>query len=147
LTTPEAARVSVDDTLSKFDPAASTVLLRYLAGNGRWEVQEEGGKVYAVRRELIDDPLAPALNGFYATIQDGQVRQTRVLLSFGAEYGFGVEHGNVTRANPGAVDVSVVVEGEHIGTPGYSSYLIVRGPAVNLEIYDQAPTVERASTS
>ncbi len=36
LSTPEAARVSVDDTLARFDAAAADVLVRYLAGNERW---------------------------------------------------------------------------------------------------------------
>jgi hypothetical protein len=138
--------VNVDDTLSKFDPDASAVLLRYLAGNERWEVREEGGKKYAVRREFIGGRLETTFGGYYATELDGQVRQTRVLISFGGEYGFGIERGNVTRTNPSAIDVPIVLESEHVGSPGNSSYLIVHGPTVNLEIYDQAPTAERAFT-
>jgi hypothetical protein len=146
LTTPESARVTVDDTLSKFDATASDVLFRYLAGNERWEIREEGGKKYAVRRERVDGSLKTTLNGFYSTSRGGSQFQTRVLLVFGGEYGFGRERGNVTRTKPGAIAVPVVIESEHSGSPGNSSYLIVNGPAIGLEIFDEAPSVERAFT-
>jgi hypothetical protein len=146
LTTPETARVSVDDSLSKFDAAESDILFRYLAGNERWEIREERGKKYAVRRERVDGSLKTALNGFYSASHGGSHSQTRVLLVFEGEYGFGREHSNVTRTRPGMADVPVVVESEHSGTPGNSSYLIVKGPSISLEIYDQAPTIERVFT-
>lgn len=98
LSTPTEAQVSVSTTLSHFDADTSDLLFRYLSGNSRWEIREERGKRYAVRRELVDGELETTLNGFYSTYNDdAEVRQTRVLISFGQQYGFGVEHGNVTR--------------------------------------------------
>jgi hypothetical protein len=146
LTTPEVARVSVDDTLSKFDTATADVLFRYLAGNERWEIREEKGRKYAIRRELVDGKHQTTLNGYYSGSRDGKSFQTRVLLAFGGENGFGNERGNITRTRPGTVDVPVVVESEHSGAPGNSSYLIVSGPALGLEIFDQEPSVERTFT-
>ena len=147
LSTPTEAQVNVSATLSDFDADTSAVLFRYLSGNSRWEIREERGKRYAVRRELVDGKLETTLNGFYSTYSDdGKVRQTRVLISFGQQYGFGVEHGNVTRTTPGTPNVPVVVESEHAGTPGNSSYLIVQGHAANIEIFDQCPTLERTFT-
>lgn len=147
LSKPIEAQVNVSATLSDFDADTSDVLFRYLAGNPRWEIREERGKRYAIRRELVDGKLETTLNGFYSTYgDDSEVRQTRVLISFGQQYGFGVEHGNVTRTTPGAPNVPVVVESEHAGTPGNSSYLIVQGSAANIEIFDQSPTLERGFT-
>ena len=40
----------------------------------------------------------------------------------------------------------IIVESEHSGTPGNSSYLIVNGMGLCLEIYDQAPSIERVFT-
>ncbi len=146
LTTPDIARVNVDDTLSKFDAAASDILFRYLAGNERWEIQEEGGKKFAVRRERVDGQLKTELNGFYSSHHGGKYSQTRVLLTFSGVYGFGRERGNVTRTRPGTANVPMVVESQHSGSPGNSSYVIVEGSTIGLEIFDQATTVERMFT-
>jgi hypothetical protein len=43
-------------------------------------------------------------------------------------------------------DVSLIVEGESLGQPGNSSYTIVNGGLVFLEIFDQAPELERKFT-
>ena len=137
----------MDDTLTRFDAAAKDILFRYLAGNERWEIREQGRQKYAVRRELVEGGFKTTINGFYTTTREGRHFQTRVLLVFGGEYGFGREHGNVTRTRPGTAGVPVVVESEHSGSPGNSSYLIVNGPTVGLEIYDQSPSVERAFTT
>jgi hypothetical protein len=120
--------------------------LRYLASNPRWEIREEGGLRYAVRLEKVDGKYETTLNGFYNTDVGGSDRQTRVIVSFDRPYGFGHEHGNVTRAKAGTGDVAVIVEGPHAGTPGHSSYLIVEGSGLFLEIYDQAPDQERRFT-
>lgn len=146
LTTPEIARVDVDDTLSKFDANNRDVLFRYLAGNERWEIRNDRSQKYAVRRELVDGSLKTTLNGFYSASRAGKTHQTRVIITFGRENGFGVERGQVTRTRPGTPKVPVIVESEHSGTPGNTSRLIVNGPAVGLEVYDQAPSIERTFT-
>jgi hypothetical protein len=147
LSRPKEAHVDLsDETLTKFDDDLSHVLFRYLAGNPRWEIRQERGLRYAVRLEGVDGEFETTLNGFYSTYDEGAVRQTRVLISFGRAYGFGRERGNITRTEPGQKDVSLIIEGEHAGTPGNSSYTIIDGGKVFLEIYDQAPELTRTFT-
>jgi hypothetical protein len=135
-----------DDTLTKFNSDLCDTLFRYLAGNPRWEMREERGLKYAVRLERVEGAYETTLNGFYSTHEHGEVRQTRVLLSFGKSYGFGRDRGNTTRIAPGSNDVSLIVEGDHAGTPGNSSYTIVDGGQIFLEVFDEAPDVERKFT-
>lgn len=135
-----------DQTLTKFDDELSPLLFRYLAGNPRWEIREKRGLRYAVRLEQVNGGYQPTLNGSYSTNNNSTVRQTRVLISFGRAYGFGRERGNITRTAPGQKDVSLIIEGEHAGTPGNSSCTIVSGGKVFLEIYDQAPELTRTFT-
>lgn len=135
-----------DQTLMKFDEDLSPLLFRYLAGNPRWEIREERGLRYAVRIERVHGAYQTTLNGFYSTYVGGAVLQTRVLISFGDAYGFGRERGNITRTPPGEKDVPLIIESERAGTPGYSSYTIVSGGKVFLEIYDQAPNLARSFT-
>ena len=147
LSEPDNAHIKLsDETLSLFDDELSPILFRYLAGNPRWEIREERGLRYAVRLERVDGEFETTLNGFYSTYEDGVVHQTRVLISFGREYGFGRARGNITRAKPGDKDVPVIIEGSHAGTPGNSSYTIIAGGGLFLEIYDQAPELHRTFT-
>ena len=69
-----------------------------------------------------------------------------MLISFEDPHGFGRDRNNITRTQPGSDDVAVIVEGPHSGTPGNSSYLIIDGDRIYLEIYDQAPEVTRHFT-
>jgi hypothetical protein len=147
LSNPIEAHVDLsDDTLIRFDDELRGILFRYLAGNPRWEIREERGLRYAVRLERVNGEFETTLNGFYSTYDDGAVRQTRVLISFGKEYGFGRERGKITRTKAGENDVSVIIEGEHAGIPGNSSHTIIAGGAISLEIYDQAPGLTRSFT-
>lgn len=147
LSRPIEAHVNLlDQTLTKFDKDLSQLLFRYLVENPRWEMREERGIRYAVRLESVNGDYQTTLNGFYSTFGNGAVRQTRVLISFGKIYGFGHGRGNITRTEPGQNDVSVIIEGEHSGAPVYSSYTIVSGGKVFLEIYDQAPELKREFT-
>ena len=144
---PKEAHVDLSDqTLTSFDAKLSNTLFRYLAGNPRWEIREERGLRYAVRLEHVDGKFETTLNGFYSTDTAKGYRQTRVLISFGKAYGFGYEYGNVTKTKPGLNDVSLIIEGDHSGTPENSSYLIIDGGLVFLEIYDQAPGLTRDFT-
>src|SRR5262245_43429988 len=147
LSAPEPSHIDLSDqTLTKFDEELRNTLFQYLAGNPRWEVREEGGLKFAVRQELVEGHYVSQLNGYYNTEDDGEIRQTRVLLAFGRPYGFGTNVGIITRVVPGAKNVPVIVEGEHEGSPGNSSYLIVGGGGLFLEIYDQAPELQRKFT-
>jgi hypothetical protein len=142
---PEGAHINLSDqTLASFDGPLGETLFRYFAGNPRWEVREERGVRYAVRLQRVNDKFETTLNGFYWDHEGDVVRQTRLLVSLGREYGFGREYGNITRCKAGENDVAVIIEGNHAGTPGNSSYTIVAGNSVFLETYDQAPDVARA---
>lgn len=147
LSQPEAAHLDLsDDTLSRFNEETLPILLRYLAGNPRWEIREERGLTYAVRLKEVDGEFKTTLNGFYSERINRETHQTRILIAFEDEHGFGREHGNVTRAEPGPNDVPITIEGDHAGTPGNSSYLIVQGNGLTIEIYDQCPEPERTFT-
>lgn len=147
LSEPEEAHIDLsDETLSKFNDELSLILFRYLAGNPRWEIREERGLRYAVRLKQVNGKFKTTLNGYYSTHKDGAVHQTRVLISFGREYRFGRDRGNITRTKTGEKDVPVIIEGEHAGTPGNSSYTIIAGDTIFLEIYDQAPKIARVFT-
>jgi hypothetical protein len=143
LSTPVEARVDLrGETLSKFK-RSHELLFRYLAGNPRWEIREERGLRYAIRKEEKDGAYKTSLNGFYSSFESDVMLQTRVLLSFDKPFGFGRDYGNITRFGFGSDFANVIVEGEHNGSPGNSSYLIVDGAGLFLEIFDQAPEIER----
>lgn len=152
LSTPKEAHVNLSDqTLNEIDDKLSQILFQYLAGNPRWEIREVRGLRYAVRLEPTDnsfnDSFKSTLNGFYSHhYGNNQVRQTRVLISFGKEYAFGNERGNITRTKVGEKNTPVIIESEHDGLPGNSSYTIVSADKLFLEIYDQAPELKRLFT-
>jgi hypothetical protein len=147
LSQPPESHVDLSDlTLTKFDALHRDSLFQYVAGNPRWEVRYERGVRYAVRLERVNGEYASGSNGFFSTHEDGGTRQTRVMLSFGKPYGFGNDPSNVTRVKPGSKDVPLIVEAEHPGTPGNSSYVVIDGGLVFLEIYDQAPELTRKFT-
>jgi hypothetical protein len=142
LSTPRGAHLDVSEAVA-VTPEEVGTLLRYFSGNERWEVRRRGGLRYAILRPLIDGQPTTTLNGFWSSGGN----QTRVLVAFGGEYGFGLEHGNITRARAGSADVPMVIESDKPGTPGTSSYLIVQAGSVNIEIYDQSPAIERTFTA
>ncbi len=148
LSQPKEAHIDVSDgLLANLDDEDRSILFRYLAGNPRWEIRQKGDIKYAVRQEKVDGKYEATLNGFYSSGHGGDdYRQTRVLLAFEDGHGFGRERGNITRAKPGNGDVPVIVEAPHKGTPGHSSYVIIEGRQIYLEIYDQAVEVPRTFT-
>jgi hypothetical protein len=144
LSQPAEAQLDLHDkTFAEIEGPQSETLFRYLAGNPRWEIREEGGPRFAIRKEKQGGAYATSLNGFYSVLDGEVMHQTRVLISFQKEHGFGDEHGNVTRTKAGSKNTALTVEGEHAGSPGNSSYLIVDGGPVFLEIFEQAPQLER----
>jgi hypothetical protein len=74
--------------------------------------------------------------------------QTRVIVSLGKPYGLGRERRNITevKAERGR-NVKIIIEGPHGGSPGYTSYVVVVGHGVNIEIYEQAPEIKRVFTT
>jgi len=146
---PDEAHVNLSDlTLTNFStPEKQSLLQRYFAGNGRWEVRQERGINYAVRLEKVNGNYQTSLNGYYSEYKEnGSVSQTRVLVSFKEPYGFGNLDKRITRSNTGNNDAELIIADSFPGTPGYASYLIVNGGGIYIEIYDQAPQVERIFT-
>ena len=142
LTSPPEANIDVSDqTLSQFTGDLKTTLFRYLAGNPRWEIREERGKTYAVRLEEANE-YQTTLNGFLSY----DFKQTRVLISFEKKYGFGRQRDNITESKTGIKKLPVIIESSHAGTPGNSSYTIISGGDIFLEIYDQDPKLKRSFT-
>ncbi|MEM1255312.1 MAG: hypothetical protein AAGI69_22975 [Cyanobacteria bacterium P01_H01_bin.21] len=147
LSQPEEARIDIStEPIASFDTKSRATLFQYLAGNFRWEVRQEHGLLFAVRREQHDGEYRTSLNGFYRDQNSDDWRQTRVLIAFEEPHGFGHDHNNITRTPPGSDDVVMIIEGPHSGAPGNSSYLIIEGDRIYLEIYDQAPEVTRQFT-
>jgi hypothetical protein len=135
-----------DSTPNKFDPDARQILLRYFASNARWEVREEDGVRFAVRRESVDGRYETTLNGYYSQESNGW-RQTRVSVSFEKPDWSGSDRGNSTKAMAGTHAVKLVIEGPHSGErEKNSSYLTVEGSSIFVGIFDQAPEIERLFT-
>lgn len=146
---PDGAYIDLSDiAITNFDtPANQSILLRYFAGNGRWEVRQEHGITYAVRLEKINGEYQTSLNGYYSEFgKNGFVSQTRVLVSFGEPHGLGNLDEQITRARPDTKDVGLLIADLFPGTPGYTSYLIVDGGSIFIEIYDQSLQFERSFT-
>lgn len=147
LSRPDEARINISaEPMASFDAEPRSILFRYLAGNSRWEIRQERGIKYAVRREKVMGEYKTTRHGFYSNDDDDSVHQTRVLIAFEEPYGLGRDRGNITRAIAGSDDVAVIVEGAHEGTPGNTSYVIIEGDRLYLEIYDQAPETARQFT-
>jgi hypothetical protein len=148
LTRPPEAAISIQGSnVDKFDAEKSITLKRYLSGNSRWEVLQENGKTYAIRKELRDGKYQTSLNGFYSNFNDSvDVLQTRVIVSFGQYFGFGRDESGITFTDTKNKNVILTVEGEHMGSPGSSSYLIIQGKNINIEIFEQSRKVSRNFT-
>ncbi len=149
LSRPQEAHVNLSDTtLNQLDATSRATLVRYFAGNSRWEVRVEFGITYAIRREMVGDRYQTTLNGYYSSGGGTRFRQTRVIVSFEQPYTtYGsTDRGQFTRTKVGEQDVAVSIEGPFSGKPGYSSHVIIEGNGLFLEIYDQSPSIERRFT-
>lgn len=150
LSKPVESHVDLDDPiLNEFNADERAALLRHFSQSRRWEVHTKQGLTYAVRLELVDNQYASTLNGFYYSSEGygpaSLIRVTRVIVSFGKPHGFGPIYWRVTTAGISR-DVPLIIAGPHDGFPGNTSRLILKGNGMNLEIYDQAPELERAFT-
>ncbi|MGJ8594238.1 MAG: hypothetical protein ACSHXF_16935 [Aquaticitalea sp.] len=123
------------------------IIKRYIAGNSRWEIRKEGDKTYAIRKEKKEGVYTTTLNGYYSNFESASgIYQTRIIISFGKYYGHGNDESHITFSSTKDSEIKLKIEGEHSGTPGNSSYLIIKGEDINVEIYEQAIEINRAFT-
>ena len=148
MTKPKEANVLIQDLcVDEFNDKEAAILKRYLSGNSKWEVRQEDGKIYAIRKEMVEGEHRTTLNGFYSDFRDvSDIYQTRVIISFGKYYGFGNDESIITFTDKKNGEVGITIEGEHNGSPGNSSYLIINGKNINIEIYEQAKDIKRKFT-
>ena len=149
LSQPTEASIIIDSlVIDQFDETNIDILRRYIAGNSRWEMRQEQGKIYAIKKEKVDGEYKTSLNGYYSDFGNTLgIYQTRVIISFGQYYGHGNDENHITFSTYKDKNVQLTIEGEHSGTPGNSSYLIIKGEGINIEIYEQAKEIKRAFTS
>jgi hypothetical protein len=148
LTQPKEAVILIENLcIDKFIGDKLVTLKRYFSGNHRWEVLQERGKVYAIRKERQDGKYLTTLNGFYSHFEDtSEIYQTRVIVSFGKYYGFGNNETGITFTDSKDKSLITTIESEHNGSPGNSSYLIIKGNNINIEIFEQARNLNRIFT-
>lgn len=161
LSQPKEAAISLDSAniFSLFNDKNIDILKRYISGNSRWEIRKEKkfkavGKdyvphevVYAVRKESRNGIFETTLNGYYSNFSgDNDIYQTRVLISFGQQYGHGRDTTHITYVPENSLEIETIIEAEHSGTPGNSSYLIIDGTSINIEIYEQSKVLKRKYT-
>jgi hypothetical protein len=145
---PKEADVSLQNLcIDQFTNENSLLLRRYLSGNPRWEVLEENGKSFAIRKEKENGKYVTALNGFYSNFDDSTgAYQTRVIISFGQYYGFGSDESSITFTDTKDKILPMIIESEHAGSPGSSSYLVIKGNVINVEIFEESKTENRDFT-
>jgi len=148
LSQPNEAMIMVDNSVvDRFNENNSIILKRYLAGNSRWEIRQERGKTYAIRKEKENNVYETTLNGYYSNFESSsEIYQTRVIISFGNYFGHGRSTNHITYSNPSDKSIKTIIEAEHSGTPGNSSYVILEGNSINIEIYEQSKKLEREFT-
>ena len=149
LSQPSDATIIVDNSIfDEFNESNIEILKRYLASNNRWEIRQQSGKIYGIRKEKKNDVYKTTLNGYYSNFEsDSEIYQTRVIISFGKYYGHGNDENHVTFNTSKDKEIKLKIKGEHSGTPGYSSYLIIKGNGINIEIYEQAKEIKRTFTN
>ena len=149
LSRPSKASLKIEDEyITTLDGDAAALLQRYFTGNSRWDIRRGREQIYAIRREKIGDTYRSTLNGFYVSYKKREMVQTRVIVSFGKSYGLGRQRRNITEVKAqNGLKVKTIIEGSHGGSPGYTSYLIVVGNGVNIEVYEQAPEIKRVFTT
>jgi hypothetical protein len=161
LSYPPESEIHLDNTLSinKFDKNSVEILKRYISGNSRWEIRKEKKYktvnkeyipfevTYAIRKEERNGNFETTLNGYYSNFDDSsETYQTRVIISFGNYFGHGRDTTHITYGYPKDKNIKTIIEAEHSGTPGNSSYLILQGNSINIEIYEQSKKLERNFT-
>ena len=161
LSCPSQSEIKLDSALviNQFDKNNVEILKRYISGNSRWEIRKEKKYkpvndeyvqyevVYAIRKEERNGNYETTLNGYYSDFSGSSgVYQTRVIVSFENYYGHGNDTTHVTYAHPKDEIIKTIIEAEHFGTPGNSSYLVLKGNSINIEVYEQSEKLEREFT-
>ncbi|WP_445722691.1 hypothetical protein [Flavobacterium sp.] len=148
LSQPSDAIININNSVfNNLNETDIEIIKRYIAGNSRWEIRKEGDKTYAIRKEKKDGVYTTTLNGYYSNFESAsKIYQTRVIISFGKYYGHGNDESHITFSSTKDSEIKLKIEGEHSGTPGNSSYLIIKGEDINVEIYEQAKEINRAFT-
>lgn len=147
LTKPKESSVSISNLcLDQFNTEQIVALKRYLSGNPRWEVLYNKGNIYAIRKEEQNGKYQTTLNGYYSSNESADISQTRVIVSFGKSYGFGRDKSKITYTDSNDKDLILTLESEKMGSPGYTSRLIINGKNANIEIFEQFIDVRRAFT-
>lgn len=155
LSRPIESEIQIDNslTLDQFNETNSEILKRYLSGNPRWEIRKEKKfnkpyeVTYAIRKEERNGIYETTLNGYYSDFYgNSDIYQTRVIISFGNYFGHGRDTTHITYVGTKDNSIKTIIESEHSGTPGNSSYLILQGNSINIEIYEQSKKFERNFT-
>jgi hypothetical protein len=147
---PKAANFEIHaNAVANLSKSETDLWFQYLAGNFRWEIRKERGLYYAVRKEQQNGKYVSTLNGFYSSNDlPKSYLQSRVLVSFDDTYGFGNLLDRVTtfKLSEGRNLIEPTIEDPHDGSPGYGSYVILKLPTANLEIYEQSSLISRNFT-
>lgn len=155
LSHPVESEIQIDNslTLDQFNDTNLKTLKRYISGNSRWEIRKEKKfnksyeVTYAIRKEERNGVYETTLNGYYSDFYgNSDIYQTRVIISFGNYFGHGRDTTHITYAGIKDKNIKTIIESEHSGTPGNSSYLILQGNSINIEIYEQSKKLERNFT-
>ncbi len=152
----QTERVPVgDDGLRALSAADVEVLARYLRSSPRWDVWEERGTLFAVRRErnggvgdeaALEGGFRSASGGFYGDFRAEELLQTRVGVWFGPPPELGGRQAVATV--DASSDEATVPLTTGTGQPGHTSWLWVtaaRG-ALTLEVMEQSRVRERRFT-
>lgn len=147
MTKPKESSVSISNLcLDQFNTEQIAALKRYLSGNPRWEVLYNKGNIYAIRKEMWNGKYQTTLNGYYSSDDSTGYSQTRVIISFRKPFGFGRDKSKITFTDSNDKDVVLTVKGDNMGSPGFTSRLIINGKNVNIEIFDQVKDIKRTFT-
>lgn len=124
--------------LDAFSEENIAVLQRYLKGNPRWDYRSERGMVYAFRLPQNKNNIFPDSKGFYEfNVSREYQPKTRIVLSFGQHLGYGGnEDVTFTDFKDKTLRVNLFPDLKAGGKT--SSCLVIKGPGLQIEIFEQA---------
>lgn len=127
-----------DLCLDKFTIEKILVLQRYLKGSPRWDYRSERGMIYAFQLPQNKAEIFPNSKGFYeSNISREYQPKTRIVLSFGQHLGYGGQE-DVTFTDFKDKILKVNLFSDLKAGGKISSYLIIKGPGLQIEIFEQA---------
>lgn len=147
LSQPKEAAISLEGLcIDEFTADKILTLKRYFSGNPRWEILQERGHTYAIRKEKENGWYQTSMNGYYSNFSDTTVYHTRVIVSFGKYYGYGNDESPITFTDSKNKTLQTTVQEGTNGRPIKLSYLVIQGKAINLEIFEEAKNTNRTFT-